>query len=1118
MTVQLLLGRRGTGKTHEIIERIKAQLKGQPLGDPIIMIAPRQSTFQIEQALSHDAMIKGSMRTAIYSFDRLFWRLESEEGSTELQHISNSGVEMLTYQILNEHKDELKRFQSTSAYFGFSQKMAAVISELKKYNVTPSDVYTLLGKEMDVRTKDKLHDIYEVYTALEEKMSGQYMQTEDMLVALCKMTETSKTIRNADIYIDGFYNFTTVEYMVIQSLAQHAKSLTIALTIDQTDPVLFRKTTETLNHIKTYLHERALTYHVDNMHVSYRFNDELNMLENSFSREVSISHTEHIHLSQHASVPAEAAHIAHKIMDLVRKGERFKDIVVLYRDESYVKQLIDVCRKHQIPYHTDYKELMIHHKAIELIRSLLDAFKTNMRIEHLFRALKTGLIAHEFKREEDLLLIDMLENVMIERGMYYDDLIHKRKLFYDEKDVYEQDQWDALLQYIDYLLSVIEPFKEGIVNAQSGRAFASAIYSFMLSISLPEYLMQHKDMAKDNGEQYIALTFDQILTGLNQVLDDFVLIMDEVTLDYKVMCDIIDVGFLALEYNAPPQGLDQIQILNLDLAKVENKKYVFVCGVNDDILPRPMKEDALITDQEKRMMQEIGDIQLAPTTDVLIQDEWFVFYNAVTHAQHSVYISYSLMNMNQEAMRPSRYLARLERQLHLEVQDMTHDLNPEDCITTYHAGIKHAVSHIEDDTWSDVVAVYETDPQFEHVFKLRHYRNQSEMLAEHEVSRLYGDTIKASVSRFETFNQCAFKHFANHGLRLKERLPYQFQSFQLGNIFHDALRHLSEKFKDQVLQVDTAVIASEIDDYLKASLPSVHYEVLYSKHYYQYIVKQIRTILLLTFTAIQRQTKYSNFKMARFETKFGKGGALDTQIYRFGKNKKIEITGQIDRIDILPSPEKDYVRIIDYKSRQTDLDLKQVYYGLQMQMLTYMDVVLSNTARLGLKSDVIPAGMLYFHVYNPKLSFNVKQGAAQLFDERFNKYSMQGFILDDIEIAKDMDTTLEAGQKSKIVPAMLKNDGSFNKRSSRTLALEEMHALLQHNKQQFMHTAQNILQGDSRINPVRYDKLNPCLHCAFKSVCHIDPILNQEDIRTFDKDIDPLDEIMKAVNKDAMDS
>lgn len=1118
MTVQLLLGRRGTGKTHEIIERIKAQLKGQPLGDPIIMIAPRQSTFQIEQALSHDELIKGSMRTAIYSFDRLFWRLESEEGSTDLQHISNSGVEMLTYQILNEYKERLKRFQSTSAYFGFSQKMAAVISELKKYNVTPTDVQSLLEKEIDVRTKDKLHDIHEVYRALEEKMNGQYMQTEDMLVSLCKMIETSKTIRNADIYIDGFYNFTTVEYMVIQSLAQHAKSLTIALTIDQTDPVLFRKTTETLNHIKMYLHERALTYHVDNMHDSYRFNDELSTLESSFSREVSISHLEHIHLSQHSSVSAEAAHITHQIMELVRNGERFKDIAVLYRDESYVKQLIDVCRKHQIPYHTDYKELMIHHKAIELIRSLLDAFKTNMRIEHLFRALKTGLITHEFKREEDLLLIDMLENVMIERGMYYDDLINSRKLFYDEKDVYEQDQWDAILQYIEYMLSVIQPFREEIMNAQSGRAFASAIYRFMLSISLPEYLMQHKDMAKDNGEQYIALTFDQILTGLNQVLDDFVLIMDEVTLDYQVMCDIIDVGFLALEFNAAPQGLDQIQILNLDLAKIENKKHVFVCGVNDDILPRPMKEDALITDQEKRVMQELGEIQLAPTTDVLIQDEWFVFYNAVTHAQTSVYLSYSLMNMNQEAMRPSRYLSRLERQLNLEVKDMTQDMNPKDCITTYQAGIKHAVSHIEDDSWSQIVAEYASDPQFRDVFRLIHYRNQSETLTADEVSSLYGDTIKASVSRFETFNECAFKHFANHGLKLKERLPYQFQSFQLGNIFHDALRHLSEKFKERVLQVDAAVIASEIDDYLKASLPSVHYEVLYSKHYYQYIVKQIRTILISTFAAIQRQTKYSNFKMARFETKFGKGGALDTQIYHFGNNKKIEITGQIDRIDILPSPDKDYIRIIDYKSRETDLDLKQVYYGLQMQMLTYMDVVLSNTARLGLKSDVVPAGMLYFHVYNPKLSFKMKQDAQQLFDERFNQYSMKGYILDDTEIAKDMDTALEAGQKSKIVPAGLNNNGSFNKKSSRTLALEEMHALIQHNKQQFMHTAQNILQGNSRINPVRYDKLNPCQYCAFKTVCHIDPILNQEDIRTFEKDIDPLNEIMKAVNKDAMDS
>ena len=100
MSVKFLMGRRGTGKTHYIIESIKDKLKEQALGDPIIMIAPRQSTFSIEQALSHDELIKGSMRTAIYSFDRLYWRLKSELGVSDLSLISKAGIEMLTYDVL----------------------------------------------------------------------------------------------------------------------------------------------------------------------------------------------------------------------------------------------------------------------------------------------------------------------------------------------------------------------------------------------------------------------------------------------------------------------------------------------------------------------------------------------------------------------------------------------------------------------------------------------------------------------------------------------------------------------------------------------------------------------------------------------------------------------------------------------------------------------------------------------------------------------------------------------------------------------------------------------------------------------------------------------------------
>lgn len=42
----------------------------------------------------------------------------------------------------------------------------------------------------------------------------------------------SEWIKHADIYIDGFYNFSTLEYQIIKALVQNAKQVTILLTTD----------------------------------------------------------------------------------------------------------------------------------------------------------------------------------------------------------------------------------------------------------------------------------------------------------------------------------------------------------------------------------------------------------------------------------------------------------------------------------------------------------------------------------------------------------------------------------------------------------------------------------------------------------------------------------------------------------------------------------------------------------------------------------------------------------------------------------------------------------------------------------------------------------------------
>ena len=71
MSVRLLLGRSGTGKTRFCIEEIQAKLAENPEGNPIIYIVPDQMTFLSDQRLLSGSEVQGMFRAQVYSFTRL---------------------------------------------------------------------------------------------------------------------------------------------------------------------------------------------------------------------------------------------------------------------------------------------------------------------------------------------------------------------------------------------------------------------------------------------------------------------------------------------------------------------------------------------------------------------------------------------------------------------------------------------------------------------------------------------------------------------------------------------------------------------------------------------------------------------------------------------------------------------------------------------------------------------------------------------------------------------------------------------------------------------------------------------------------------------------------------
>ena len=59
------------------------------------------------------------------------------------------------------------------------------------------------------------------------------------------------------------------------------------------------------------------------------------------------------------------------------------------------------------------------------------------------------------------------------------------------------------------------------------------------------------------------------------------------------------------------------------------------------------------------------------------------------------------------------------------------------------------------------------------------------------------------------------------------------------------------------------------------------------------------------------------------------------------------------------------MKIIDYKTGNTSLDLVALYYGLQLQLAVYLDAAVELEQKKHPGKQVEPAGVFYYHIDDP---------------------------------------------------------------------------------------------------------------------------------------------------------
>lgn len=1153
MSLRIISGRAGTGKTTLIQQEIVQDLKDNPFGSPIFLIVPDQMSFKAEFDLTNKYDIQGMMRAQVLTFKRLAWFILQETGGIAREKIDSFGYRMLIRRILEENKEELSLFKRAAGKRGFTQEVEQLLREFSQYDVTSSSIVEIIAN-LEVTNApttliSKMKDLQIILQQLEMNIGDSYVDGEGFYPILVEQLQNSSQIKDAHIYIDGFTAFTVREFAIVEQLLTLAKRVTIVLPFDD---VHAASEPEALFHRAAFTYDKLINFaFTENIQVESRIHLE-------HGHRFTSSDLAHIEANFHAPVPetkqatgavqifeganrrAEVQSIAREIKRLVLEEHfRYKDIGIMYRQPDVYDSIIATTfQQFDIPFFMNEKRPMLHHPFIEFMRSSLEVITTNWQYEPVFRSVKTDLFCPLQSNISDYReSMDILENFVIAKGIignrWHDEQVwHYRRFRALEK--LGSVQTDSELEMQDQLLAAraiiqtpLMKLQIALKQATTGLEIGHALYAYAEDLQLYEKLQKMKEQELEGADLDLASEHDQVWNGWVNVLEQFVLMFGEQPISLEDAAKILDEGYDSLQFSNIPPAIDEVTISTVEYSRFDNMKAIFIIGVNDGVFPIRIDNEGLLSDAERECFEEIN-YELSPSSKSKLLQEAFLIYRAMTSPTTRLTITYPTADEESKALLPSLYINRLHKLFtvagkstlpHIKVYIDPIEETDRERVLTYirHPGpsiayltmqLKQAENRQQlASEWGALYAFYEQNVEWQNVLKRvtmpLFKNNEAEPLTEEMTEALYGQELQSSVSRIEKFYRCPFSHFTTYGLRLEERSEYRLESFAMGDLFHEALR--------TILTSTDGPPANYIECLHKARetieplVGIFSYRILESNARYTYIKEKLIRVVARTLFALTEHAKVSKFTPIVHEKPFGKrddkatdkgSTPLPALEIALNNEKKMYLRGQIDRIDAYEEDKQVYLRVVDYKSSSRDIDLNEVYHGISLQLLTYLDVALKNAKELlpqvnAKEIIVAPAGMLYVHVHDPliRLEEYVDEQVREL--QRLEKYRMQGLVTSELDVLTAMDEKLVENKKSAIIPVSVTTKGAIGA-YSKTIEANDMPILQQFVIDKHQQAGNDIFSGTTAIHPYKLKQSTACDYCQFKAVCQFDPSDGQQ--------------------------
>lgn len=378
-----------------------------------------------------------------------------------------------------------------------------------------------------------------------------------------------------------------------------------------------------------------------------------------------------------------------------------------------------------------------------------------------------------------------------------------------------------------------------------------------------------------------------------------------------------------------------------------------------------------------------SDIELAPSPREQMYIQRLYLYLNMTKPSEALYLSYARVGEDGRSLRPA-YLVELLQGLFpgLATEAPERDAVEEQLLCGAD-GVgfftdmlrEYAAGRLEEEERRKLLTFYrcyDENPQYRgqigNLVETAFARHEDTPLSRAAATALYGASLLNSVSRLEKYAACAYAHFLQYGLRLRERGEYSFEAADMGNLFHGVLEGFSERLKEHGytwFDFPKEEGRKLVAETLTACAASYGETILYSNARNRHLLARMERILNRTVDTLQTQLRKGQFLPEAFEVSFDVLENLDSLNIALSEKEKLRLRGRIDRVDIGETDERVYVKVIDYKSGDKRFDLAALYYGLQLQLVVYMNAAVELVQKKYPGKEAVPAAMLYYRVADP---------------------------------------------------------------------------------------------------------------------------------------------------------